>query len=139
MARLLCLIVFLGSWFVRAEDPPLSDATIHSRLIGTWVSDPKAKLNYAGTSKFLANGTGIDRVWLLSAPENVIRIDFKWSVKDGLLSETVTKSSDTKLTPVGLTTKDKILAIDKNHYQFEAFEGYDKLKGKHITKVRKNP
>ena len=137
MVRFLCLFAFLGTLPVRAEEKPLSDATIHSQLVGTWITDPQAKQEVVGTSVFRGNGTGFERLHPRNDPNNFIRVDFKWSVKDGVLVTTSTKSSNTKVVPVNHTLKDKILSIDQDHYEFEAFEGYADAKGQRVTKVRK--
>lgn len=96
-----------------AEKPP-SDDEIRKKLVGIWVVDNKISetRSITGTSTFAADGRSSAAVsFNIDGKKETIQTEGKWEVKEGVLVETITKSSS-KIPPIGLVTRDRIIRVN---------------------------
>jgi hypothetical protein len=119
----LLLIALAGSQLA-ATPPPDAEAT--KLLVGDWVVPPE---QYTATSKaggftFRPDGTFSSYgVFHIGDKDLRIEVEGKWSVKDGLLIEELTKSSQPQMAPVGTVTKDTLLGVTDKEYRFRTEQG----------------
>src|SRR4051812_22137236 len=113
------LLVALIATHLIAAPPPDAEAT--KLLIGSWVVPGE---QYTATSKdggftFRADGT-FSSYGVFHIPNQDLRIEVegKWSVKDGVLVEDLTKSSQPQMAPVGSLTRDTLLIVTDKEYRF---------------------
>ncbi len=113
------LVIASAASQLLAAPPPDPEAT--KLLVGNWVvpRDQFTVLKKDGGFTFKSDGTfssyGVFRV----RDEDLrIEVQGKWSVKDGILVEELTTSSEPKIAPVGWTTRDTLLAVTDKEYRF---------------------
>jgi len=109
-----------------AAPPP--DAEVSRLLVGSWVV-PREQ--YTATSKdggftFISDGT-FSSYGVFHVRDQDIRIEVegKWSIKDGVLIEELTKSSQPQMAPVGTLTRDTLLAVTDKEYRFRTDRGVE--------------
>jgi len=116
-------IIFIASW-LSAAPPPDSEAA--KLLRGSWAVPVE---QYGGVIKdggytFQANGD-FTSFTLLPGHRQDLRVDVegRWSIKDGILIETITKSSQPDIVRPGLTTRDTLLSVTEKEYRFREEDG----------------
>lgn len=115
----------------------LSDAEISKALIGTWIDAPSEQEPMHGRVTYFADGNGVELVWPVDKTESSgIRIETRWSVTNNVLILTSVKSSNTKIVPVGVVIKDRILSISAEKFVFEPAEGYGETEKKSHVRLR---
>jgi hypothetical protein len=106
--------------------PPDPEAT--KLLTGNWVVPIE---EYTATIKdggftFRPDGTfssfGVFRV---HDQDMRIEVEGKWSIKNGVLIEELTKSNQPQMAPVGTLTRDTLLEITDRQYRFRTETGVD--------------
>jgi hypothetical protein len=126
----LFAVLSLGLASVRAaekgEERP-SDAEIRRKLVGNWhIEVVKTNISGSSSDTFESNGTFKSAAEFSAgqpAAHISISVEGTWEVKDGVLKETVTKSSNAQFPPVGLVTKDKVLRMDDKEFVYEDERG----------------
>jgi hypothetical protein len=122
---------FLATIFIasRLSATPPPDSEAAKLLRGSWVVPVE---QYNGTVKdggytFRANGT-FTSFTVIPGHDQDIRIDEegKWSIKDGILIETLTKSSRPDILPPGTTTRDPLLSVTEKEYRFRTEQGKER-------------
>jgi hypothetical protein len=121
--RTFLVAIFIASP-LSAAPPPDSEAA--KLLRGSWavpVEQYSAAVKDAGYT-FRADGT-FTSFTLLSGHGQDVRVDLegRWSIKDGILIETVTKSSQPDTVRPGLTTRDTLLSVTEKEYRFREEDG----------------
>jgi hypothetical protein len=114
-----------------------SDADISKALIGTWIDAPSEREPTHGRVTYFADGHSVELVWPVDQTESsAIRIETRWSVTNSVLILTSVRSSNTKIVPVGIVIKDRILSISADRFVFEPAEGYGETEKKSHVRVR---
>jgi hypothetical protein len=123
-----------------ADDKKPTDEEITQKLVGKWeVEDTveNTKIKIKGTTTYKKDGT-------LEAAANFdlgdqkidIKVSGTWKVKDGIVTETVTKSSRPEIVKEGTSTRDTVISIDDKAYKFKAGPGKDGKEGKQMVARR---
>jgi hypothetical protein len=119
------LVTLLVSRLI-ATPPPDAEAT--KLLVGTWVV-PREQ--YTATSKdggftFRADSTFSSYgVFRIRDQDLRIEVEGKWNIKDGVLIEELTKSSQPQMAPVGDLTRDTLLTVTDKEYSFRTERGVE--------------
>ncbi len=133
--KILSLILLVGTLAVCDGKQPSDDTELTRNIVGSWETDPPDKNQTASTSTYNADDTGSEIVRL---PDGTyVLVTTHWSIKKGILTLKNDTSTDTKLIPIGIVLKDRIVEISETRFVYESYEGYGKAKGKRETKVRK--
>jgi hypothetical protein len=107
-----------------ASPPPDSEAS--KLLVGSWAVsvDQDNEMMKAGGDTFRRNGTFASFTIFRGAGEDV-RIDTegKWSIKDGMLIEQLTKSSRPDIARPGRITRDRLLSVTGKEYRLRTEQG----------------
>lgn len=121
--RTFLATAFIATPLVAAAPP--SDSESAKILLGSWdVGIDQYKAIKAGGYTFQANGTFTSfTVFEGDGKELRVDVEGKWAIKDGMLIETITKSSHPDLDRPGLTTRDKLLLITQKEYRFRQENG----------------
>jgi hypothetical protein len=104
--------------------PPDPEAT--RLLVGIWFVPRK---EYAFTSKdgdfkFRADGTFSSfSVYRFGQEDVRVEVEGKWTIKNGVLMEKLTKSNRPLIAPVGALTRDTLLTVTNNQYRFRDDRG----------------
>jgi hypothetical protein len=115
-----------------AQNVP-SDAELREKVAGTWIVDSQSPkgISIKGTVTILADKRFISRATVtIGDQKQEIGYEGRWEVKDGFLIETITKSN-TKMAPVGDTTRDKIIRVNNEELVYQTEQGQT------ITRKRK--
>jgi hypothetical protein len=120
--------IFIVSSFFAAL-PPDSEAA--KLLRGSWAI-PVEQYNGAmkgGGNTFRADGT-FTSFAILPGHGQDLRVDWegKWSIKDGILIETVTKASQPDMLRLGHTTRDILLSITQKEYRIREEDGKERIR-----------
>jgi hypothetical protein len=110
----------------RLSAAPPSDSEAAKLLRGSWAV-PVDQYNGAvkdGGDTFRADGT-FTSFTVLPGHGQDIRYDVegKWSIKDGILIEQVTKSNRPDIVRPGVTTRDTLLSVTQKEYRFRTERG----------------
>ncbi|HEX3798622.1 MAG TPA: hypothetical protein VH413_07970 [Verrucomicrobiae bacterium] len=99
--------------------PP--DEDIRKKIVGEWHADiTKTNFSAHASDKFEAEGKYSSTAELEIGVRHVtISVEGKWEVKDGMLKETITKSSNPEYPPIGLVTNDKVVRIDDKEFVYQ--------------------
>lgn len=134
MKRLHILAVFLF-WPISLPNILLAgelqklpgDTEIRQKIVGTWVVDiPPIK----GTVTIISGGRFVSQAAIsLANNTQEIRYEGAWQIDGGILIEEI-KKSDSKLVPVGLVSRDKIIRLNDQELV------YLTEKGKTVTRER---
>jgi hypothetical protein len=122
--RFTVFITVLAAFQATAAPP--SDADAAKLLVGTWII-PRAQ--YPAWSKdgafvFHSNGTFTSYgIFAIRGGDLRVDIQGKWRVKDGVLIEEVTKSSQPQIIRAGLVTRDILLAVTDKEYRYRTARG----------------
>jgi len=122
------ILTFLATIFIAlplsAAPPPDSEAA--KLLIGSWLVPVEQQTGRvkAGGDTFRGDGT-FTSFAVVPGPSQDLRIDWegKWSIKDGILIEQVTKSSQPDNVRPGHTTRDRLLSVTGKEYRFRTEQG----------------
>lgn len=110
------------------EDPPkkLTDAEIRKLLVGKWAVEegagkgPKLK----GMTHYKADGTFEGEATLEGGGKSLkITVSGTWKVMDGMIVDTVTKTSAPELIKKGHVSKDRVLSIDDKVLRYKTETG----------------
>jgi hypothetical protein len=124
--RILITVVVVALVVSQLGAAPPPDAEATKLLTGSWVVPAE---EYTATSKnggftFRPDGTfssfGVFRV---HDQDMRIEVEGKWSIKDGVLIEELTKSSQPQMALVGRLTRDTLLAVTDKQYRFRTERG----------------
>jgi hypothetical protein len=115
--------IFFASWLSAA---PPADSKAAKLMLGSW-SVPVEQYGgniKAGGYAFQANGN-FTSFTVLPTQRQDLRVDVegRWSIKDGILIETITKSNQPDIVRPGLTTRDTLLAVTEKEYRFREENG----------------
>jgi hypothetical protein len=124
--RTFLVTIFIASR-LSAAPPPDSEAA--KLMKGSWAVPVE---QYNGTVKdggytFRADGT-FTSFTVLPGHGQDLRVDVegKWSIKNGILIEEVTKSSQPDIVRRGLTTRDTLLSVTQKEYRFRTEQGKER-------------
>ncbi|QDV69368.1 hypothetical protein Poly24_30830 [Rosistilla carotiformis] len=111
-----------------------TDAELAEMLLGKWqveFEDPKTKRKSIGWTVYAKNGLAASRsITQVGDKEVNLVLQAKWSIDKGVLTTTITKSSDPKLVKEASVTKDRIVSMSKKQFR------YIDREGKTITEIR---
>ena len=96
------------------QTPP-SDADIRQKVVGTWTVGMQSAggISIKGTVTIASDGGFVSSMTIVGHDsKQEVSYEGTWQVKGGALIETVTKS-DSKMTPVGVVTRDRIISVDE--------------------------
>lgn len=114
---------------VHAQNADADEAT-RQQMIGTWVI-PKDSVDYDGNPSrdvYRRDGTTSFYIYRDAGCHNVATtVDGTWDVRNGILTATITKSSDPKMFPVGMTARDQVMDLDTTHLTLRALPGNRKF------------
>lgn len=127
---------------IAAQPASPSDDEIRRLLVGTWVQDPAEVEVFDGTNTYRADGTGEYVIWAVGHPDHVLRVHFRWNVKDGLVWEKYERG----MLPPGLPLPDqlvnRVVSITATDAVTTNVEGYtSEALGKktHLLRQRSGP
>jgi len=120
------VVVTLAFSQLSAGPPPDPEAT--KVLIGSWVvpmEEYPATISDGGFT-FNPDGT-FSSFGVLRYDDQVMRLEVegKWSIKNGVLIEELTKSSQPQISPVGTLTRDTLLVVTDRQYRFRTESGVE--------------
>jgi hypothetical protein len=137
LATIFSLLLIGLTNIVSAQETqkPLTDAEMTQKLVGTWKANSKSPsgiLSANGTytifsdGRFETTGTIVN-----NAGTKVTSLTFKgeWQVQAGVYIETVRKTSNSALMPVGRVSRHKIIQVDEKQWIYIH-------KGKTVTQER---
>ncbi|QDS88395.1 hypothetical protein EC9_25850 [Rosistilla ulvae] len=111
-----------------------TDEELAALLIGKWqveFEDKETKRKSIGWTVYAKNGLAASRsITKVGDKEVNLVLQAKWSIDKGVLTTTITKSSDPKLVKVASVTKDRIVSMSKKQFR------YIDREGKTITEIR---
>ena len=93
------------------------DAILQRRMVGVWTgTESRPNVEVQGTLTLKRNGT-FDAMLTVKRPGQVateVRVSGVWKISLGTLTQTITRSSDEDLLPVGSSTHDKVIGLTSN-------------------------
>jgi hypothetical protein len=99
-------------------------------IIGKWVEAPTPVVR-SGSTTFDADGTFSGEAELAFQGKTIaLRVKGDWRIEDSTLIEKITASSVPDLVPVGLVTKDKIVALTEGSLTLRSEKGKEHTKKK---------
>jgi len=117
--RLVIFAVILVASRLLAGAPP--DVEASRLLVGSWDCRGESPAAKECSFTFRADGTFSSYgVFHVRSREFRVEAEGKWKVKDGVLVEKLTKSSDPTTVHVGLTTRDTVLSVTKKKFRFKS-------------------
>ena len=130
MNQRLLFILFLISvvvpWTTFAQT--LTDEQATRLLLGRWTATSKPGLIEAGFL-FKSDGTFSSEANFVRADEHLkIKVIGKWQVKDGILIEELTYSSNPNMIPPGLVTRDTLISVNEHEYKFRTEKGAEAVR-----------
>lgn len=114
------LIITVATSQLLAAPPPDTEAT--TLLVGSWVvpHDQFTVLSKDGCITFRSDGTfSLHGVFRVRDEDLRMELQGKWSVKNAILIEELTTSSEPRMAPVGWVTRDTLLAVTDKEYRFQ--------------------
>jgi hypothetical protein len=90
----------------------MTDEMLREKIVGIWAADG---ICLHGVITNTPDGKSFSRQWVAGTNCNVAvtaYLESKWTIKDGVLIDTVTKSSNTNITPVGGEYRARIIHVD---------------------------
>jgi hypothetical protein len=116
--RLVILAVILVASRLLAGAPP--DVEASRLLVGSWDCRDAAPAAKECSYTFRADGTFSSYgVFHVGTREFRVEAEGKWKIKDGVLVEKLTQSSDPTTVHVGFTTRDTVLSVTKKKFRFK--------------------
>src|SRR5262249_5722015 len=100
---------------------PPPDTEASTLLIGSWVvpRDQHRNMGQDGDYTFKSDGTFSSYgVFHVGDQDLRIEVEGTWSVKDGVLIEELTKSSEPQRARIGSVSRDTLLAVTDREYSF---------------------
>jgi len=147
-ALLLACLPLAAVTPVRAADEPAvkpsasPEATaIQSALVGTWrLEKREGKMWSSEINTYKADGTFTSRIsYEAGKGPQKVDVEGKWSVDGHRISYEITKSSDTKATPVGTKSTDTIAAVDSKQFRYLTDIGAEELEVRTTDTEPKEP
>jgi hypothetical protein len=136
LSSVVTVILALAPAALAAGDPPLqgkpSDADIRRLIVGKWAQEIKSDngVTVKGTTTYKSDGTfTADATFSVGGQDIRITLEGTWKVADGVIAETIQKSSFPGV-PSGQTSKDHVLSISQ-----KSLERKDE-QGKRTTQTR---
>jgi hypothetical protein len=115
------ILILIHCTVFAAGKTNLSDDEISAMLVGKWrvmLSDENTKLD--AVDNYLPDGRMIQEGKLTTSGQRMnIKMESTWKIKDGKLISTLVSISPKGLIPVGLTTTDTVISIDKVKFVFK--------------------
>lgn len=107
------------------QPSPPSDAQIIQKIVGTWLVELSGKgATLKGTETFLADGKIVSKYHITGIHGDVdVVSNSTWQVKDGVLTETLTETSNPKMETVGTTSHRKIIRVDDEELVYQKENG----------------
>lgn len=112
------------------EDPIARDAKIKEKLPGKWLSDPKDKDLFEGTTTFNKDGTGIEIIWPVGHPDRKLEVAFRWSVLRERVTTRYVGTTNSRLAgylPLPPKIVQRVVSISDEEVVTELLEGYDNI------------
>lgn len=124
IATALVIVCSLVSRVDGREGKP-SDEEINKLLVGKWsVEETNGNVKIKGTSTYKKDGTLEGEATIdLGDQKIVLKVSGTWKVKDGVVTETVTKSNRPDIIKEGMTTKDTVVSINDKEYKIKSESG----------------
>ena len=120
------LLVIAALLTLSATAAPPPDAEAAKLLVGSWVLSPGRNSAIVKDAGFtFRSGRMFTSYAVLHIQDEDVRVEVegKWSVKDSLLIEELTKSNHPEVAPVGLVTRDTLLAVTEKEYRSRTESG----------------
>jgi hypothetical protein len=115
--RLVIFAVLLVASRLLAGAPP--DVEASRLLVGNWDCRDESPAVKKASFTFRPDGTFSSYgVFRMRGKEFRVDVEGKWKIKDGVLVEKLTKSSEPSTVPVGLVTRDTLLSIANKKFRF---------------------
>jgi hypothetical protein len=115
------ILILLSCNVFAAEKTGLSDSEISKLLTGKWrimLSEDNMKLD--AVDDYLPDGTVIQKGRLTAAGQTMnIEMKATWKIENGKLISTLVSIKPVGIMPVGLTTTDTVVSIDKVKFVFK--------------------
>ncbi len=121
IARLIVSLVATAFAASQLAAEPMGDPEAAKVLVGSWVvpRDQVKILTKDGCITFKPDGTfSAYGVFRIGNRDCYLETEGKWNLKDGILFEEITSSSDPQIVPAGWTTRDTLLAVTDKEYRF---------------------
>lgn len=105
----------------REDKKKQTDEEITKLLVGTWIIDEtEGGAKIKGTMIYKKDGTGDADVTIEAGNMTIkLTVSATWKVKDGVITEKVTKSNNPDIIKEGLESKDTIISVDSKEYKFK--------------------
>jgi hypothetical protein len=114
-------LIFAASRLLAAGS---ADIAITRLLVGDWDLRSVSPTVKEGIITFRANGTFSSHgLFHVGGRESRIDAEGTWQIKNGLLTEKITKSNDPTTLHIGQLRQDKVLSITNKKFQFEREDG----------------
>lgn len=121
---IICFAILSMAFNLHAEPP--NDTTASQLLVGTWSVPEELTTDVvlAGGYTLNADGSFISYGLILLDGERVrIDVEGTWKVKNGILVEEITKSSNPIFPPIGTITRDTILSVTDKEFRYQTENG----------------
>jgi len=123
----IAVTVVAISLFTMAAAAPWqpNDTAFRQKLAGTWLVDKvtASGVSLKGTIAYAANGSFIAKITVVTdSNKGDIQYEGTWTLNDGVLVETITKS-DSKLAPQGTVTRRKLTQVDDHLMVYQTDKG----------------
>jgi hypothetical protein len=122
----------LAGGAIAREDTPKkpTDEEVAKLLVGKWTideGDGKTEPKIKGTMNYKKDGTLEGEATIeFGDMKFKLTVSATWKVKDGVITETVTKTSDANLVQEGVESKDTLVSIDGKIYKFKDEKGKER-------------
>jgi len=105
----------------REDKKKQTDEEISKLLVGTWIIDEtEGTAKIKGKMIYKKDGTEEADVTIEVGGMTIkLTVSATWKVKDGVLIEKITKSSNQDIVKEGTESKDTIISVDKKEYKFK--------------------
>ena len=114
------ILLLISCTVLAAEKTSLSDSKISGLLIGKWrimLNDRDSKLD--AVDEYLPDGKVIQKGKLTAAGKRInINMESTWKVENGKLISSLVSIKPKGMLPIGLTTADTVISIDKVKFVF---------------------
>lgn len=137
----LLVFLFFNSMPILAADNQekirLSDTEIRLRIVGIWIVDFKSFNDTAMSGSTSISGDGIfSTIAVIVKGKQKANLIYEgvWEVKDGFLIETVNKSSNPQIVPLGKVTRDYVIRLDENEFVYRTEDGKIKTRKRIMNK-----
>ena len=125
ISKLIALLITTVVASATMLTPP-TDAEATKLLVGNWIIPPEECTDVCRGGGFTFKpDNSLSFYAVFHIVDKDVRIDIQgvWRVKDGVLIEEITHSSDPRWAPIGHVTRDRLLAVTANEFRFVTEEG----------------